>query len=209
MKRVSWTVTVDPGVAWIESESPATVIGKVRLDPSNKFEKSSKTWSWPTDHPLNWSLAISLTVILNSWLSTKLGVVGMPAEPVRGSVNISLIPYPYPVFVILKSIIVEPWLTTTSALASEPAVPGLVTLWINCISLYDNGSSITIFVNWSTLPPLAYKWALVEIPLLISNSVALKTLNTVDPSKATSWPLGELLFALGAIIAGCMNPPET
>ena len=49
----------------------------------------------------------------------------------------------------------------------------------------------------------------MDIPLLISNSVELRTLITDAPSKAESCLLAELLFALGAIIAGCINPPET
>ena len=61
--------------------------GNVLLDPSKRFWKVSNTCNDPTDQPLKLSLEISLIVILNSCVSTKLDVVGMPADPVRDSVS--------------------------------------------------------------------------------------------------------------------------
>ena len=56
-------------------------------------------------------------VILNS---EKDEVVGIPVDPPIGTVNISPFPYPYPVFLIVKSITLDPWPTTISTTALVP-----------------------------------------------------------------------------------------
>ena len=50
----------------------------------------------------------------------EIPVVGIPVVPPTGTVKISSSPYPYPVFVISKSITLDPCPTTISIVACVP-----------------------------------------------------------------------------------------
>ena len=54
------------------------------------------------------------------WNSLKFEVVGIPVSPPIGTVKICSTSYPYPVFVISKSIILDPCPTTISITAWVP-----------------------------------------------------------------------------------------
>ena len=105
IRRTSWTLILDPFPETIEIEFPARDSGKFFLDPSIKSLISSKTCNCPIDQPANLSLITSSMVILNS---EKDEVVGIPVDPPIGTVNISPFPNPYPVFLIVKSITLDP-----------------------------------------------------------------------------------------------------
>ena len=86
---------------WVHEDLPSLI----SKNPSIKSLISSKTCNCPMDQPANLSLITSSIVILNS---EKDEVVGIPVDPPIGTVNISPFPYPYPVFLIVKSITLDP-----------------------------------------------------------------------------------------------------
>ena len=90
-KSTSWTLTLDPLPATIEVTTPFNSIGKFVLDPLMNCSILSITWSSPTDHPVNSSVAMSSTVIWNSWKVLVVSV-GIPTVPPMDTVRVSLLP---------------------------------------------------------------------------------------------------------------------
>ena len=138
-RRTSWTLILDPLEAIIETIFPERDSGKDVLSPSINLSMLSKTSKVPKDHPVNLSVNILSIVTLNSWNEE---VVGIPDWPPNGIVKTSPTLYPYPVFFISKSIILDPCPTTTSTVALVP-IPddGLESLKISGIFSYERGSS--------------------------------------------------------------------
>ena len=79
----------------------------------------SRTSNSPIDHPENSSVYVSWIESLNSLKETD-PVVGIPVVPPIATVKICSCPYPYPRFVISKSITLEPCPTTILAVALAP-----------------------------------------------------------------------------------------
>ena len=94
------------------------VSGNLVLLPLNLLSILSRTWSSPIVQPVNLSSVVFSISILNSLKETP--VVGMPIDPPTGNVRTWPSPYPYPVLVISKSIILDPWPTTILILACVP-----------------------------------------------------------------------------------------
>ena len=118
-RSTSWTLTLDPLPATIEVITPFNSIGKFVLDPLINCSILSMTWSSPTAHPVNSSVAISSISTWNSW-KVLVRSVGIPTVPPIETVRVSLLPYPNPVFLISKSITLDPWPTTISIFAPDP-----------------------------------------------------------------------------------------
>ena len=116
-KRTSWTLILDPFLATIDILSVLRNNGKSLRCPSIYSSTLSRTSKVPKDQPLNLSVATSSIVIWNSLYDD---VVGIPVVPPTSTVRISPLPYAYPVFLISKSIILDPWPTTISIVASVP-----------------------------------------------------------------------------------------
>ena len=74
----------------------------------------------PKDHPVNSSLITSSISISNWFVEENEDVVGIPVVPPIATVSVSPFPYPYPVFLISKSITLDPCPTTISTVAALP-----------------------------------------------------------------------------------------
>ena len=128
-------------LAAIEVDELLSVNSKSVLLPSINLSILSRTSNWPTDHAVNSSLNIFSISIVNS-LNVLLGSVGIPVAPPIGTVSFWRLPYPLPVFWIVKLTTLDPWPTTISIVASVPS-PLDVSLYSKLIPLYDSGSSKT------------------------------------------------------------------
>ena len=94
-------------------------------------------------------------MVNSNWFdATKEEDVGIPVDPPVGIVNMSPLPYPYPVFLTSKSITLDPCPTTISIVAALP-VPAEPEVWVRAIPEYERGSSITISSGLLTFPHLA------------------------------------------------------
>ena len=79
--------------------------------------------------------------------------VGIPIAPPVGIVNIWPFPYPSPVFLISKSIILAPCQTTTSIIAPVPK-PDDEEVYVSAIPEYDSGPSITTNGGFDVVYPV-------------------------------------------------------
>ena len=80
----------------------------------------------------------------------------IPSVPPTETVSTLLISYPYPTFVISKSITLDPCPTTTLTFAALPPVSPIEVVEYDVGRLsYGRGSSKSTFRYFATLPPLA------------------------------------------------------
>ena len=81
-------------------------------------------------------------------------MVGIPVVPPIATVSVSPFPYPYPVFLISKSITLDPCPTTISTVAALP-IPAEPEAYVSPIPEYETGLSNTMSMGFLTDPHLA------------------------------------------------------